>query len=161
MGEVEKGEILSPPVSLLSAKGSAGWAGISKNRIKEGHDKRGADKLISRAGSLRVRRALPSAAVTTGAAGTRGFLRDGAGIPEGSRRDRGSLSSLTLRGPRGPFPERRRPLQAARGAAPEGRAVRGPCKGRKRGKPELSRAHPQLHPNASPEPLKRSTAGKS
>lgn len=73
---------------------------------------------FSRARRLRVSTALPSTVATTARGCTNsGILRDSSAIPPGWRRGRGSR---TFQGPRGPFPVRRRPLQAARGAAGAG-----------------------------------------
>lgn len=144
MGEVEKGEILSPPVSLLSAKVSAGWAGISKNRIKEEHDKRGTDKLISRAGRLWVSTARPSAAVTT----ARGCTN--AGSPPGLLRD----SAGTAPGPR--LPHVPGPARAVPGAAapPAGGSRAAPGKGR-------SRSFPQGTPGSIPTPARSRRAAEA
>lgn len=73
---------------------------------------------FSRARRLRVSTALPSTVATTARGYTNsGILRDSSAIPPGWRRGRGSR---TFHGPRAPFPVRRRPLQAARGAAGAG-----------------------------------------
>lgn len=67
--------------------------------------------------------------------GTAARGRPNAGIPAGLVPG----SSGTAPGLRGPFPVRRRPLQAARGAAAAG------CAGRRR-KAQLSPGHPRLYP---------------
>lgn len=81
-GKVGKRGVLFPPVSLLSVKGSAGWADSSETRIifKEGHEKKlGTDEVIRRDWKARGRdRLVPLSDRAQPSPTTQGYRKAGA-----------------------------------------------------------------------------------